>query len=386
MTQVNGRRYDTGESVSIGINDGTIVSVTPINEDEHSLPFIAPGLFDLQINGYGGVWFCSEELTPADVQSVCREYFAHGVTRMFPTLITSSYESLANGFAAIRRAREEHPWVADMVPGCHLEGPYISGEDGPRGAHPRQHVRRPDWDEFRRLQQASGDTIRLITLSPEWDNAPEFIRQAVASGVRVAIGHTAANTEQIAAAIDAGATLGTHLGNGSHGMIRRHPNYIWDQLADDRLTASLITDGHHLPDNVMRVFCRVKGPSRTVITCDASGWAGCTPGQYGEGELAVEVLPTGRIVVAGQTQYLAGSGATTEVCVSTAMRVAGMSLRDAIDSAGRIPAELMGLEEIHLGVGSRADLITFRMREGAELAIERVIAAGQEQFCANGSS
>src|SRR5690606_23768857 len=125
----------------------------------------------------------------------------------------------------VRAACEREPWAAKMVPGCHVEGPYISPEDGPRGAHPLDHVRPCDPAELDRWQAASGSRVRLVTLAPESAGAVEFIRYAVSQGVRISIGHTAASTEQIAAAVDAGACLSTHLGNGAHGTLRRHPNY-----------------------------------------------------------------------------------------------------------------------------------------------------------------
>src|SRR5207248_2337185 len=153
--------------------------------------------------------------------------------------------------------------VAHAVAGIHLEGPYISAEDGPRGAHARRHVRPPDWDEFRRLQDASGGRVRLLTLAPEHDGAVHFIERLTAAGVVVALGHTAASGERIRDAVRAGARLSTHLGNGSHAVLPRHPNYLWEQLADDGLWASVICDGHHLPPSVVRCVVRVKTPART---------------------------------------------------------------------------------------------------------------------------
>ena len=268
-----------------------------------------------------------------------------------------------------------------MVPGCHLEGPYISAEDGPRGAHPLEHVRAADWDEFCRLQEASGGGICLVTLAAEAENAVEFITKAVESGVVISIGHTAASPEQIAAAVNAGATLSTHLGNGAHGMIRRHPNYIWEQLGDERLWASLITDGYHLPPSVVRSMTLAKGLHRAIITCDASGLAGCPPGLYTEGNVDVEILEDGRIVIAGQSQLLAGSGVETDTCVARAIEYAGLSLSEACDLAARNPAILLGFEEIRLRRGSRADLVLFHHESpGDPLEITATIAAGQVRY------
>src|SRR5262249_28292297 len=157
-----------------------------------------------------------------------------------------------HGFRVLAKACDGDARVANAVPGFHLEGPYISSEDGPRGAHPRPHVRAPDRAEFERLQEAAGGRIRLVTLAPESAAAIAFIEWLARRGIVVAIGHTAATAEQIHAAIAAGAKLSTHLGNGSHALLPRHDNYIWAQAAADQLWASLITDGHHLPAAVVR--------------------------------------------------------------------------------------------------------------------------------------
>ncbi len=282
------------------------------------------------------------------------------MTRLCPTLITSAFETLATGFAAIRTACEKHPWLDHVVAGCHLEGPYLSGEDGPRGAHPPAHIRPADWHEFCDLQKTSGGRIKLVTIAPEVTHAVEFIHRAVETGVRISIGHTAATGEQILAAVDAGATLSTHLGNGAHPVMRRHPNYIWDQLGESRLWASIITDGQHLPDSVIRSIVRAKSVPKTIVTCDASGWAGCSPGVY-ENELGkVEVLSDGRIVVAGQREILAGSGAATDACVAHVAQCGAATLPEAIDMACRNPARFFGLPEPALRPGHPADLFLFR--------------------------
>ncbi len=382
MQQVRGRRYDTGEPVSISVSNGRIAAVEPVTPKGSIVdwPFVAPALFDLQINGFGGTWFAKPDLTAAEVIATLKPHFAFGITRIFPTLITTSYETFFRGFSAIREACESEPWVEQMVPGCHMEGPYISKEDGPRGAHPLQHVRGCDWSEFCRLNEASGGRIKLLTLAPEAGGAVEFIRKAVAQKITIAIGHTGATPEQVQAAIDAGATLSTHLGNGAHGMIRRHPNYIWEQLADPRLTASIITDGHHLPGSVIRSVIRTKGASRVVITCDAAGLAGCPPGRYRIETGEVEVLPEGKIVVSGQ-QLLAGSAMETDMCVAHAMDVAGISMREAFDMAGRVPARLVGIDDISLRRGSRADLVVFNYAgKGSRFKFIATIMAGTTQF------
>lgn len=364
------------------MNAGRIAALEPISAEELPSPdlYIAPAFFDLQINGHHGRWFGDPGLTVDQVLEVLEAHFAHGVTRLCPTVITGSFEAIRDGLATIRAACERERWADRMVAGCHVEGPYISPEDGPRGAHPKVHVRGCDVGEFEQWQAASGNRIRLITLAPEAPGAAEFTRAVTAAGVRVSIGHTAASTEQIAAVVDAGATLSTHLGNGAAGMLRRHPNPIWDQLAEDRLSASLIADGHHLPPSVLKVMLRAKGWERVILTCDASGLAGLPPGVYDYHGAAFEVLADGPIVIAGQRQYLAGSGQLTDVCVGNAVRLGGVSLGAACDMAGLHPARLLGVETIPLEAGARADLVAFDWRPADGLRVQTTLADGEVRF------
>jgi N-acetylglucosamine-6-phosphate deacetylase len=198
------------------------------------------------------------------------------------------------------------------------------------------------------------------------------IEKLAATGVVVALGHTAASGTCIRDAIAAGARLSTHLGNGSHAMLPRHDNYIWEQLAADDLWASIICDGHHLPESMVRSFVRVKTPARTILTCDASSLAGCPPGKYHEWETELEVLRTGKIVVAG-TSFLAGSGHFTDRCVGNVMRFAGVSLGDALDMASARPRELLGLPQRTLEPGQPSDLVLFDWEEGGDFRVRETL-------------
>ena len=383
MLTIRARSYENGEPLQITLRGDRIRSVEPAwpKSSVADWPFVAPGLFDLQINGHSGVWFSDEALTADDVLKALAPYSRFGVTRLCPTLITNSFAGLAAGFAAIRAACEREPWADRMVCGCHLEGPYISAEDGPRGAHPRQHVRPADWDEFQRLQAISGERIKLVTIAPEAEGAIEFIRQAVTHRVVISIGHTAATPEQVRAAVDAGATLSTHLGNGAHAMIHRHRNHIFEQLSDSRLSASLIVDGHHLPPSLVRTFIQVKSPKQTILTCDAAGWAGCPPGLYENKLGRSEILENGKLVVAGQRELLAGSAQETDVCVANVLEFAGVSLKDAIDMTSKNPAKLLGYEVVRLRRGSLADLVVFRIASNKQrLDVEATIASGHLMY------
>jgi N-acetylglucosamine-6-phosphate deacetylase len=258
------------------------------------------------------------------------------------------------------------------VPGFHLEGPYISPEDGPRGAHAREHVRDPDSDEFQRLQDVAGGGIRLITLAPERPGSLKLIETVTRAGVTVAIGHTAATPAQIRNAVAAGARLSTHLGNGSHAVLPRHDNYVWEQLAADDLWASFIPDGHHLPASVVKTIVRVKSPRRAIITCDASSLAGLPPGRYREWGAEFEVQRGGKVVVP-DTPFLAGSGVFTDDCVAKTIHMADVSLKDAIDMASARPRELLRLPAWELAAGATTPLMLFDWESGGNLAVRDVL-------------
>ncbi len=361
-----GRHFETGNAVRLRVTQGLITELDELQlpaEEVQSLPWLAPGLFDIQVNGAQGVWFSDERLNVESVCDVLSVFLRHGVTRLFPTLITNSAAALEHGFAVINRACEQAAWVDRMVAGCHLEGPYLSAETGPRGAHPREHIRGCNWNEFARWQAASGNRIKLVTLAPEATGAVEFIQRFTATGGVIALGHTAADTTQIAAAVAAGARLSTHFGNGAHGTLRRHPNYLWDQLAEPRLLASLITDGQHLPASVAKVVLLAKGPQNIILTCDASGLAGCPPGEYAAVGGRCEVLTDGRIVVAGQRQYLAGSSAFTEQCIAGMCQLTGVDLATAWHMATRNPGRLFDVKVPELRLGAAAEIVVFRIVE-----------------------
>ena len=366
------RRYDNGNGVRIRMDGHRIAHCRHAAiPDGKPVAWVAPGFFDIQVNGYGGQEFSSRELTPEKVVEMVRQHDRFGVVRICPTLTTESFDVLAHGMRAIAAAAESSPEMGRMIAGIHLEGPYFSTEEGPRGAHPAEHCRRPDWDEFQRLQQSAAGRIVLLTLSPEFDEAADFIARVVRSGVVVAVGHTGADAAHLQAAVDAGASLSTHLGNGAHRMLRRHPNYIWDKLADDRLMASLIVDGHHLPPEVVQTFVRAKSPERCVLISDLSGLAGLPPGRYPSSGCELEILPDGRLVIAGQDQLLAGASRPIGVGVANVMRMAGVDLRQAVDMATRHPDRLLGEVQRGLRPGDPADLVLFDLKR----AIDGVVSS-----------
>ena len=319
--------------------------------------------------GAGGVSFSDPSLTVSQVAAIVRAQAHLGTARLCPTLITAPQADLLHGVRTIAACCDAHPDIDARVFGIHLEGPSLSEVDGYRGAHPRDAIRGPYKDEFQELREASGGRIALVTLAPERPGAIEFIRRVVAEETVVAIGHTAADGETIRAAVDAGATLSTHLGNGIASPIARHPNPIWDQAGEDRLWASLIADGHHLGPSVLRSLVRAKTPDRVILVSDASPLAGLPPGRHG----TWEVDRSGKIVLAG-TPYLAGSNQGIAVGVDHLIRVAGLTPFQALATATRHPARLLGRPEPTIEPGQFANLIQFRLSSQPREARFRLMA------------
>ena len=294
-----------------------------------------PAFVDLQVNGFAGVDYnadASSEQIVASFEAMERT----GVGLCLPTIITSGFEHFRD--CARRVLATRHPIIA----GLHMEGPYISPQDGFRGAHPLACVVAASMDDFRRRQDVADGQIRLLTLAAEAQGALAVIEGAVAMDVRVAIAHTNATTAQIADAVSAGATLSTHLGNGCPAVLPRHPNVIWDQLADDRLQASLIADGHHLPPATFRVMTRAKSPDRCLLITDAMMAAAAPPGTYRLGDLEVIADASGRVSAAGAST-LAGSALTMPAAVGHASRWTGLPLAVAASMASIQPAMYLGL-------------------------------------------
>jgi N-acetylglucosamine-6-phosphate deacetylase len=304
--------------------------------------WLCPGFIDLQVNGFAGADYNNPKTSLDDIAQSLRVISSTGVVQILPTVITGSPENMTGALRNMTQAREQLQ-EGRMIAGFHVEGPHISPEDGPRGAHPAHWVRPPDVEEYRRWQDATRGAVRLVTLSPEWPEAPRYIDALVREGVVISIGHMRATAEQIRDAVSAGATMSTHLGNGAHPVLPRHPNYIWEQLAEDRLTASFIVDGLHLSDTFLKVALRAKTVPRSVLVTDAVMPAMCEPGEYMLGEVPVELKDDQRVVLRGGTR-LAGSSLRMDHAIANVMRIAGVSLEDAITMASVNPAHILGID------------------------------------------
>jgi N-acetylglucosamine-6-phosphate deacetylase len=366
--------------------DSVLTSVDTLIDMPAEPLYVAPAWIDVQVNGYAGVDYNSPVTPHEEIGRSIDVLHSTGTARFFPTVITGSPEGMLESLRNLARAKSALPNGGAME-AFHVEGPHISPDDGPRGAHPRQWVRPPDIDEYRRWQDVTDGSIRIVTISPEWPEAPRYIETLASEGVVASIGHTKASAEQIEAAVSAGATMSTHIGNGAHGEMRRHPNYLWDQLAEDRLTAGLIVDGIHIGQAFLKVALRAKTVARAFLVTDAAMPAMAAPGIYRLGDQDVEHTTDGRVVLAGQTR-LAGSALRMDHALRNVMRMTGISLVEAIAMATRNPARAgrIGGRQRGLAAGDRADLVLFRYDDATkEIEIVQTIAGGQVVFNASSS-
>ena len=384
VQSILGRLTGGAEGIEIVVGGRTIRAIHSAQPESTGAAssaqcLIAPAFFDVQVNGFGGVDFNSPALSSDAIWHAIRKLRERGVVLFCPTVITHSYQHLAACLGAIDGVCQE-PSVASCIPAIHLEGPWISREEGPRGAHPLEHVRNADWEEFLRLQDSAGGRIGMVTLAPEVPGVLEVIGRLVEAGIVVAIGHTAASPEIIRQAVQAGARMCTHLGNGSHLQVPRHHNYVWEQLATDDLWASFIVDGHHLPPSVVKCMVRAKG-QRSILTSDAISAAGMPPGRYRLGAVDIVVQPNYRAERADGTGsgILAGSAIDLLRGVENVIRFAGVSLSEAIAMASTNPALLMGLSS-RIGTlepGRDANLIVFEWKMGSgEIELKQTIMEG----------
>lgn len=375
---IEGIHYETGKPVRIEIINGMIGSIIEVRDskNEDLLPFVAPGFIDNQVNGFANVDFSGSNLSADDVITAARALWKEGVTSFLPTLITNSHDNLLKNFKILYDALCRDENIRDSIPGFHLEGPYISPDEGYRGCHPLKHIRKPSWDDFLLYQKAAGGKIIQVTIAPEIEGGMEFISLCVRNGIIVALGHTNASFEQIQKAVERGARLSTHLGNGCANLIHRHNNPIWPQLANDLLTISVIADGHHLLPEEIQVFYKVKGPDKIIITSDVVYLSGMAPGKYTFLENEV-ILTSEGMLLNPNLNCLAGASFPIKKGIGNMMKFTECSLKNAINMATGNVARLYGLENRgKIFTGKKADLILFE-HEGSQLKISKTFLGGK---------
>jgi N-acetylglucosamine-6-phosphate deacetylase len=329
--------YRTGAREVFRFQHGRLISRTPTRQCTDLL--FGPGFCDLQCNGFAGVDFNGASFSAEKGAHAVRALWRHGCTHVLPTVISHSPERMAHVLETLASLAQRRD-LAPSILGFHLEGPFLSPQEGARGAHPVEALRPVDLRLWQRLQKAAQGRIVLVTLAPEVRGALPFLQRLRQEKIVPALGHTLAIAEIIRQAAEAGALLSTHLGNGCPQLLPRHANPIFAQAGCDALRASFIPDGIHLPPEVLRSLVRAKGAERTLLVTDAMAAAGAPPGRYTLGDLEMEVGED-RIVRQPGQPNLAGSALTMDVAVANFAMMAAVPLAEAWDAASLRPRRLL---------------------------------------------
>ncbi len=350
--------------------------IKPIPNKSDALPFFAPGLTDLQVNGINGVDFNNENVTVGEILQATQYLLSMGVTVFFPTLITNDRDNILRILKTFRQAVTQYSLIASCIGGIHLEGPFISPLDGARGAHNLKYIQSPNWELIEEFQDASGGMIKLVTLSPELEGSMDLIKKCRKSGIMVGIGHTLASSEEISKAVGFGASLSTHLGNAVPLMLPRHPNILWDQLAHDGLYASLIADGFHLGESFLKVVLKTKG-EKAFLVSDSTMFCGMEAGEYSThiGEQVI-LEPNGKLALKHGNGLLAGASKNLLEGVQYLIDRNLKSLSEAWKMASTIPASFMELDQNN-------DVVVFSLDEGSQIYVQKVIKEGKVVFHQN---
>lgn len=379
---LQGNSYKNGIPIEISFSEGIIDSISEAQDSIDKDLILGPGFTDIQVNGYGGIDYNEIQTDPMNLAGISRLLYQEGVTTHFPTIITNDPDQISQLILQIVSLRKSDELSRMSIEGLHIEGPFISPIDGPRGAHPKEFVRAPDWSLVQKWQNESKGLIKMITLSPEWEHANSFIERCIDYDIVVSIGHTNATHQQILEAVQAGASMSTHLGNGMHPILARHPNYLWSQLSQDQLGASIIADGFHLPAEVIQVFQKVKKENLMLVS-DSVSLSGMPAGDYtlhigGE----VTLTPEGKLHLQSNPSILAGSASNIRNGVSFMVKNKLASLTEAWEMASVRPEKFVNPGHILFEEGTIADLILCRKSENGDLEVLKTIKHGREVYSA----
>jgi N-acetylglucosamine-6-phosphate deacetylase len=377
---IRGKIPGTKSAVNIVVEKGKVIQIEPYQKGSccdfgGTDLYACSGFFDPQVNGFAGVDFNSPRLTPEGLHQAALTLASTGVTRFLPTLITSSHERMVCQLKILVDALRQDPLFQKMCLGIHLEGPYISPEEGPRGAHLREFVRPPRWEELEKFQEACEGRIKCVTLAPEVKGAIPFIEKAVSHGIVIGLGHTQAREEDLEQAVQAGARLSCHLGNAPSARLPRHRSLIEKQLVTDQLMASIIVDGIHLSPDVVKNYVRTKGTHRIVLATDSMAGAGAPPGRYTLGDLDV-VVGSDEAARLVSTSRLAGSTLSMDRAITNVIRFAGVDLASAIRMAAKNAQKLFSEVKGEILSGGSADLVLFEYRKN--LAVRSTWIEGEK--------
>ncbi|SFJ48682.1 N-acetylglucosamine 6-phosphate deacetylase [Phyllobacterium sp. CL33Tsu] len=295
---------------------------------------ITAGLVDIQVNGFAGVDFNDAGLTAEALDRALEAMLASGVTTCLPTIITATPAELDARFAALDRSVAESRLGPLMCPGYHLEGPFLNPADGFSGCHPASAMTAADPALVLDLEKKLKRPILLVTVAPEVGNGIGFIEAMVGQDRLVSIGHSALDFEGVDAAVAAGAGLSTHLGNGLPQVLPKLANPLFAQLADDRLLATFIADGIHVPPPALKALIRAKGFARSALVTDATAAAAAEPGDYDFAGMRIRRSADGSVGLAGLAG-LAGSALRLDDAVRNLVHWNITTFEQAVEMASR---------------------------------------------------
>jgi len=348
------------KAVEITLDKGVISGVRE-TVSKPGMPYVCPsGMIDTQVNGYMGLDYSDPNFNYESVYTICNALAKTGTLQHFATIVTRPHKTILRNIDFIMEARRSSATVRNALTGIHIEGNYISDKDGPRGAHDKKYVRKASIGELDQYLKHSDGLLKYITVGAEVEGVLELIRYAVSCGIVVALGHTGATRAQIEAAVEAGARVATHLGNGNFQAIDRFENPLWALIRNERITASLIADLCHVTPELLWIISRCKDSSKMILVSDFAPCAGLPKGKLKWGKMKVEIVEDGSVRLAG-TPYLAGAGSSLFKDVFNFAKVTGMDIGQAFRLATENPVNTYYLDSarISLNAGQSADFILF---------------------------
>ncbi len=363
--ELHARHYATGQPVRLRWKDGLFESIEATAKTPAENVWLAPALFDPQVNGYGGVDFQQDQLTEDQLFAATRQLRRDGCARILYTLITDEWPRILSRVRHVRDLRARNAELHHAIAGFHIEGPFLSAEPGFKGAHNADVMRDATPRDIEELRAAAGDDPVLLTLAAERAGALETIHVAVSLGIKVSLGHTNASAETMARAVRAGATAFTHLGNALPQQLDRHDNVIWRVADTPGLVAGIIPDTIHVSPMLFRLLHRALPPERIYYTTDAMSAAGAPPGRYTIGSMELEVGADQIVRLPGKTNF-AGSALKPIEGVFRAAQMLGRSWRDVWDHFSLRATKLMGLGE-PFAPGQPADFCVLRTNAAGDV-------------------
>jgi len=375
---VTGRRFDTGEQVCVFWKDGVIADIKPAKTVTADDIWIAPPLFDLQINGFAGVDFQKDFVAATDLLRAANELFKHGCLKFFLTLITDDWERIVSKLRRLKQIRDENDLLKKAIAGWHIEGPFLSDKPGFYGTHNPAKMINPSPSHIRELRNILENDKIIITIAPERENALESIKVATELGITVFLGHTDASSEIIKLAMENGAKGFTHIGNGCPLTLERKDNIIWRVLDIDELPVTIIPDKIHVSPMLFRIIHKVKTPDKICYVSDAISAAGSPPGRYSLGEIEVESGEDGVIWNKSKTGY-AGSSLCPFDGVLRAMEMLGEKWQNVWRRYSILPAGMVGID-CELRAGNAADFVIIRQNGQGRPTIDKVYFSGKQIY------